>query len=108
MKGMLDRNADSSESEEQLPQGPWDGDKWDSHVLLSVIGPNAKGKNTGLRSLFNVWAAWRLMRDLAALPYYQDERVLPIATFRYMHDEVGAKKQIAGYVSVTILFCETR
>ena len=42
---MLDRNADSSESEEQLPQGPWDGDKWDSHVLLSVIGPNAKGKN---------------------------------------------------------------
>ena len=85
----------------RLPQGPWE-DGWETEVVVPVVGPNSQGgKNTGLRSLFNVSAAWRLMSHVAPIPYYQDERVLPMSLMRKMHNEVGADKQIAGYVSLT-------
>ena len=84
----------------RLPQGPWE-DGWETDVVVPVVGPNSQGKNTGLRSLFNVSAAWRLMSHVAPIPYYQDERVLPMSLMRKMHNEVGADKQIAGYVSLT-------
>ena len=87
-------------ADKALPRGPLD-ERWELDVLIPIIGANSKTKNSDLRSLFNVNAAWEVLQLMAPLPYFQSEDVLPMSLFRRMHDEPGQTKSkpLAGYVS---------
>ena len=100
VSSFLDGNGNQG-GHEPLPEGPWDGDAWEARVLVPALGPSASGgkKKYKMRSLLKKPDAWRLLRDLARLLYYQDEDVLPFDMLDLMHEDVGIKCNGAGYMS---------